>query len=367
MAKQRESNFELLRIILMLAVPLYHMVIYAGIIYMPYNNMTAEGLLLCSGSAIVADYAFMAMSAYFFLSSKGKPIISKFLSLGIQVVILFGFKMFMIRKVLGFPEIDYYVNDFFVKGAWWFIYVYLVVLLIYPFLNKIIFQLKLSHLLGVCVVLGAVFIYHGVRNDVNFLHDLLAFLFTYFLIGYLKRIEFNRFFCFKNKKSTMLLMYIVGALLTFVFLWWVKQPGNMPTEELASDVVRCMVGKYSFIQFIMGVAVFLLFRSLRVKSNKYINDLAKNVFFVFLLHETVMAIFWYFGKMRTIDDVLPYQTFAELILWAIIYIGCCFVFAGVIRWLYDLLFSRLVEKIVTILCNTSVVQKMELFYRKIEE
>lgn len=351
----------------MIAVPLYHMIIYAGIIYMPYGNMTAEALWFCSGSAIMADYAFMAMSAYFFLNSSGKPIVSKFLELGFQVLGLYVFKIFMIRKVLGFPEIDYFVEDFFIKGAWWFIYAYLIMLLIYPILNRVVNHLKESQLFFVCMFIGAVFVYNGLRNDVNLFHDVIAFLFTYCVVAYLKRTGFKKYFGINNKKNAMISIYVIGYLATFLFLWWVKYPGNISSDDIASDIVRCVVGKYSFVQFVMGVAVFLLFHSIQMKSNKWINSIAKNVFYVFLLHETVMAIYWYFGKMRTIDDVIPYQDITQLIVWAIIYISSSFLFAWGIRMIYHLLFKRLVEMIVAFICNTNIIKEIELRYRKIEE
>jgi len=346
MIKQRESNFELLRIILMIAVPMYHMMIYAGIIYMPYGELTTEALFICSGSAIVADYAFMAMSAYFLLNKNGATVIPKFLSLGIQVSVLYIFRYIMIRRVLGFPENDYYVNDFFLKGAWWFIYVYLIILLIYPILNKIIYQLKTTHLLDVCMLLGACFIWNGLRNDVNLFHDFIAFLFTYFVVGYLKRHDFKSYFGLKTNKGTMAIIYFVGFILTFLFLWWVKCPGNIFTDEVASDIVRVLVGKYSFVQFVMGVAVFLLFKSVSIKQNKYINSLSKNVFWVFLLHETVMSVYWYFGKMRTMDDRLPYQNILDILIWAIVYIVSCFVFAWILRIIYENTIGLLVKKLV---------------------
>lgn len=366
MSKNRQSNFELLRIILMIAVPLYHMMIYAGIIYMPYGTLTPEALFICSGSAIVADYAFMALSAYFMIDSKGKPIVSRFLELAFQIVFLYIFKYIMIRKVLAFPQKDYYVNDFFLKGAWWFIYAYLIILVIYPILNHLIFSLKLYQLKGICVVLGLLFLWNGIRNDVSTAHDILAFVFTYFVVGYLKRMDFKSYFGMKTNKSTMLAIYLVGAFATFFFLWWVKYPGNLASAEVASDVVRVLVGKYSFIQFIMGIAVFLFFKSLSMKQNPVINNISKNVFYVFMLHETVMAIYWYFGKMRTIDDVLPYQNLVEVVLWALIYIGSSFVFALIIRCGYEKLLGQAVKRMVSAMCSTKIVTTIEEFYRKIE-
>lgn len=363
MEKQRQSNYELLRILLMVAVPLYHMMIYAGIIYMPYNDLTAEALFICSGSAIVADYAFMAMSSFFLLESKNKPVISKFLSLSAQVVFIFLIKIVTIRGILTFPEGDFYVRDFFIKGSWWFIYVYLIVLVIYPFLNRIIYSAKKWQLLVICMLLGVWFLVNGLRNDVNLLHDLIAFLFTYFVMGYLKRTDFKRYFGLQNKRSIMLSIYLIGFIVTFVVLLWAKHPSTTFMEDAAaSDLVRVMVGKYSFLQCVMGIAVFLFFRSTNIKVNKWINSMAQNVFYVFLLHETVMAVFWHFGKMRTIDDVLPYASGLEVAVWSIVYILCCFVFARIIRFIYEGLMKNFIQKCIHRFCNLPIIQKIDSIY-----
>ncbi len=44
--KERQSNFELLRILLMLTIPVYHLMLYNGVFYMDYHKNVAPGLFL---------------------------------------------------------------------------------------------------------------------------------------------------------------------------------------------------------------------------------------------------------------------------------------------------------------------------------
>ena len=82
--KERQSNFELLRILLMLTIPVYHLMLYNGVFYMDYHKNVAPGLFLSSGGAITADYAFIALTSYFLLESKDRPVIRRFLTFGLR-------------------------------------------------------------------------------------------------------------------------------------------------------------------------------------------------------------------------------------------------------------------------------------------
>lgn len=367
MEKQRQSNFELLRIILMVAIPIYHLMLYGGMNNLPYNQLTIPSLLLCSGSAIVADYAFMALSTYFLLSSNNKPILSRFLKLAMQVLLIYMLKMFVLRIVLHIDGTNALFEAFLVKGSWWFIYVYLIILLIYPFLNKIIFSYQPSTVLKICVILGLFFVFNGITYNANILNDLLCFVFTYFVIGYLKRTDFQRYFGIKIKKSTMICIYVVGFIITFLLCLYIKWPANGMDNEVSNEIVRRLVGKYSFIQFIMGIAIFLLFRMITIKTSKLINDLAKNTFYVFLLHETVMAIYWHNDKLKIVDDIIPYRNVYSLLAWNIVYIISAFIFAFVVRKIYDLFFKGIFQKSINWVCKCSFVKKVELQYSKLTQ
>lgn len=366
MEKQRQSNYELLRIILMIAIPLYHLMVYGGVIYLPYNEFTLPGLIICSGSAIVADYAFMALSSYFLLDSQGCPILSRLLRIFFQVLLMYIVKRVIVCEILGYSQDITFYNDFFIKGSWWFIYAYFLILIIYPVLNKIIYQLDISKLRLVCGLLGAWFLINGFTNDVNMLNDILGFIFIYFVIGYLKRTDFKSFLGIPIKKSNMIVIFCVGYCITLAICYYLKAFGPVG-DELANEMIQHLVGKYAFIQFVMGISVFLIFRSIQIPVTKWINNLAQNVFYVFLLHETVLAVFWYFGKLRTYDNQLPFTNGVEFVGSCIIYIVSSFFFASIIRFLYQVFFARIVEKSITIIYKISFVKRIEEKYLEVTE
>lgn len=136
---------------------------------------------------------------------------------------------------------------------------------------------------------------NGMTLQMNFVNDLVAFLLTYFVMGYLRRNDYRRWI-FPTGKKWMAGIYMTGFLFTFFYAWYVKMPGVMANDDAANLVVKHLIGKYAPLQFVMGLAVFFFFRALRLRQSPLINRMAKSVFFVFLLHETVMGVYWIFGQ-----------------------------------------------------------------------
>ena len=101
--KERQSNFELLRILMMCTIPVYHLMIYNGVFFSDYNANVGPGLLL-SAWTIAGDYAYVALSAYFLLEAKRRPVISKFLSFGAMVLTLYVIKIAVLRGLYGHQE-----------------------------------------------------------------------------------------------------------------------------------------------------------------------------------------------------------------------------------------------------------------------
>lgn len=328
----------------MAAIPWYHLMLYSGMNHIDFQVFTIPSLLICSGTAIVADYAFMAMSAYFFLESEERPLLPRFLGILAPVLFLYVIKIGVLKGGLHFSEDFSLYKNFFYEGSWWFIKVYLIMLCIYPALNQIIASLSEKYLRLVCCFLGIGFLYQGFIQETGIFEDLWAFVFTYFVIAYLKRGDFQKYLGIQNKKFNMCLIYLAGYILTFAGCLLAKWTDGFISEFAYTDVLTIFIGRYSFLQFLMGIAVFLLFRSMKIRQSSRINAFAKNVFYVFLLHETVMAVFWKFQKLVIVDDVLPWKNMAEFIFWCMVYLLSCFLVAILVRFIYEKTIRKWVEK-----------------------
>lgn len=345
--KERQSNFELLRILLMLTIPVYHLMLYNGVFYMDYHKNVAPGLFLSSGGAITADYAFIALTSYFLLETKDRPIIRRVLTFGAQVLTLYVIRFAVIRSLWGFDSGNWFVEDYILGGAWWFVAPYMVMLLLYPWLNQWMQKMTICWHGVLCLGLGICFVANSITLRMNFVNDLIAFLFTYVTMGYLRRKDYQRWIL-PTKKRWMAGIYLFGFLVTFFVSWYVKMPGVMENDAAANLIVKHLIGKYAPLQFVMGMSVFFFFRDVQMKQSQMINRLAKSVFFVFLLHETVMGVYWYFGK---INGQYPYYSVGAFWGWLLIYLLSCLVVGVLAEALYTKFLAPLWRRIIDKICT----------------
>lgn len=345
--KERQTNFELLRLLLMFTIPVYHLMLYNGVFYMDYHKNVAPGLFLSSGGAITADYAFIALTSYFLLETKDRPIIRRFLTFGAQVLTLYVIRFAVIRSLWGFDSGNWFVEDYILGGAWWFVAPYMVMLLLYPWLNQWMEKMSLCWHRVLCLGLGICFVANSITLRMNFVNDLIAFLFTYVMMGYLRRENYQRWIL-PTKKRWMAGIYLLGFLVTFFVSWYVKMPGVMADDASANLVVKHLIGKYAPLQFVMGLAVFFFFRDVQLRQSQIINHLAKSVFFVFLLHETVMGVYWYIGK---IDGQYPYYSVGAFWGWLLIYLLSCLIVGVSAEALYTKFVAPLWRRVIDRICT----------------
>lgn len=358
--EKRDSNFELLRILLMVAIPLYHLCVYNGIMYVPINKFTNISLVMTSGSAIMADYAFMALSSFFLLRRKEYNIrniekkntikarvIKKFLVFLAEVIVIYFIKEYAFETIFADGMDNILVHETLRDGVWWFVEVYLVILLIYPILNTAIEEMSKKVLLLVCVLFGIALTINGCFNQLNLYNDFIAFIFTYFSVGYLSKINYSRFLGIPTNKYVMFGIYIVLYLATLVTTIKIK---HMPIElEQGNSMIKLLIGKYCIFQYIMGICVFLGFKDIKLSHNKGINKIASLTFYVFLLHETVMMICWKLGILSPMLNPYDWGGRIAFAIWTVVYIICCFIVAAIIKFLYDKFLRECFEEIINYL------------------
>ena len=395
--KERQSNFELLRILLMCTIPVFHLMVYNGVYYVDNSN-ALWALVLTVGGAIPADYAFIALSAYFWLEREdeirfrgvggvrgflAQPVIKKFIYLAVLVGTLYIVKVATLRGLFGYNNQEYFIDFFLMKGAWWYIYPYMVMSLIYPFLNKII---KMSSYIVIHIIttaLSVIFIYNGLINRTSFIRDLLAFLFVYFFMALLRRRKYTLFCGLTTTKGMMsalivliyVSMLVVAVVIKMACIYFCTLNGHdgtmgmgvqsifdcirdlqniNVTDATSQGIINFIIGRYHLLSMIMGLAIFFLFRDINIKYNPRINKYAKTTIYIFLLHDTWMGVFWYFGICWNDYGYYPIWSFFG---WMIIYVGSAFALAPVLAWIYNHTVKKLATFVIEGLLGEARVEK----------
>ncbi len=299
--KTRDANIELLRVISMLMVTVLHALGHGGVLKQ-YAFGTAGYFLFWFLETVcyVAVNLFVLITAYFMVLSRTK--ISRLLKLIIQVE-TYSLFCLLISKIVFHQKIgpEEIIHSVFpiTSGTYWFVSAYMILLLLVPFLNRLIrtFDRK-KHLIFVLllillyVVTPSIFIWS--RNILTEGMDFVWFIVLYFTGAYI-RLYGNQTKILQRSSRRwlagygvfigggMLIRILIGCL-TFYVLGEVKWEGVFYNYN-------------SIIIFPASVCLFLAFQQMRIKKgivSKTVLFFGHICFGVYLLtdHDLIREALW---------------------------------------------------------------------------
>ncbi len=267
--KERESNFELLRIIAMNMIIGLHYFGYcqansfltSGINYHFYHLM--ESVCICGVNVFV-------MITGFFSVRQNNLKINKILSLLIDVIIwgTIGY-LFMITIGQENPSIKDYIKIIipYLWGGRWFVSSYIILLLLIPYLNKCILSInRQSHeiLIFILVLLFSLWpsFLPGPPID-NF-----GYGFTHFILLYVISTYIRLYVSSLPSKKICIILFIVSTVIVYF--------------SSIMGIGCAYAYNYIFV-IIQAISIILYFSQIHFQSSK-INILASCAFGVFLIH-----------------------------------------------------------------------------------
>lgn len=326
--KIRESNFELLRIISMLMIFIYHYINYGGILEVgSYTNNKLIAIFLFSGGRLGVNI-FIIIMGYFMINSKFK--IKKYIKMVLQVFfyssILAIIAVYRLKTDFEHIDIKAYLTPV-ISGVYWFTTYYLIVYLFTPYLNKFIKSLgkkgceKLI-IVGAIILSGIPTISYRVEFATNFF---TWFVYMYIVGAYIKLYNFE----FKNKKTARIItfLYPFVAYATIIISIIINK-----TFKLDIDIFH-FIGLYSFIVLIGSFGTFMFFKNLKINSNKIINLFAKTSFAIYLFHEHILYrnILWTMDLKTQVYEQSPFFIFIGHILLSTFVVYLLISFIEIIR------------------------------------
>lgn len=287
---KRRSGLELMRICSMIMVLILHYNSNCGFL----NGYGAGHIVpqLFESLCIIAVNCFVLLTGYFQYKSDFK--VKKLLNLWLEVffysVLLFLFDFFVNGKGL---ETDRLLKTVFPvsTGRFWFISNYFVLLLLTPFINKLISVLTKKEHLKLILISAAVFsvVLCVFGNSVALKFE-RNYDFIWFIVLYLTGAYLNKYPP-EIKKGKALAVYFGASLITFIskyaigFLMRVKV-FNVIFTLLSGGNVRMLETYSSFTSFAAAVSLFIFFSGLEIKSRglrKAVNFTAALVLTCYLL------------------------------------------------------------------------------------
>lgn len=315
--KVRDSSLELMRIISMFFIVLYHIILHCNFLNTSTGSIKVLFDLILS-FIIIHVNSFIVITGYF--QSKSKFKFSKLLAINnstwfykilipIILIILSIIKIpdkISIFKIL--MPIDY--------GTYWYINNYIVLYLLSPYLNHVVEGMNKNQFKRLLIIF---FIFISLIP--TFTHDysfntyggrsLITFIMLYFIGAYLRKfpIEFEGIFENKTEKAKQLIylcLYIFFAVLSFLVLrFGIELTNNGELSYYFGVNLQNFNASYaSPIIVLETVFYFMFFKSLKIKS-KFINIVSSLTLGVYQISENIYLrenIYDYF-KLTKIQNV----------------------------------------------------------------
>ena len=286
--KTRDSNFELLRIILMLFIVMHHII--SSVIAPGFSSKGFACIDVIFHTAVIV---FVLISGYFGINLRIKALLSLILQVTFYSLLLTLLGVYVFR--LGSP-IDIIKSLLPVSGNYyWFITVYVELLLLSPFVNKLLVHLSNQQYKSLIVILAFLIFWFGLLRKTNISIDgknIVYFIFIYIVGGGIRRISLL------DEKSKFLTnrFHFFILLLSLIVLG-----GGYLLPETHSLFIHFMAYTYVYnspFLLILSISIFCLFRNLSFKNN-IINYLASSSLAIYLIHEHPL--------MREIIYVKPFM------------------------------------------------------------
>lgn len=341
----RQSNVELLRLVLMLMIVLLH--VFDNQITQQYTDSVFIMQSLISSFCIVGVNVFVFISGYFSIKLKVKSV----LSIVLQGLFYSWLILGVYFIVWGNPGLGLSIKSIFpiMTPIWWFLTVYLVLMFIAPYLNKAIEILDKKQ--NTLIILGLIF-FEFIRFPLGYAdvagrgYSIYHFIVIYCIARYMYK--------YKIQIRFPVLYYVIPAFLLFVL--FIFADGRVGTRFLLFDK---MFAYNNPLIIIASIGLFFTFRNKNF-SSKIINNLAPLTFAVYLIHTHPLI----FGKGALLIEYLtskyqnePAQLFLLLLALSILIFFFCLCIEKVRQLLFNPIVDNLSKKIEGININFLVNEK----------
>lgn len=289
MGKVRESNFELLRCILMFMVIILHYNLEgmgSAFSYVVPGTINYYFIYFIESMSIGATNVFVLLAGYFGWKSKDRMTLRKPIGLAIYVVAYNVLFCILNTVLLGHP-ISIWTIFFNLIPKNWYITLYVTLLILSPYINWMIPKISSKALDRLILLMFGLFAVYPT------ILDILSEKFMVVTSGMYPISMTTSLYGYSIVNFVML--YLIGAALSKQNLF----QHSMKWDVLAYVVLTCVVfvqkiklgAAWSYanpILIMSGIAFFNIFRKMHFTS-KVVNILAKASLGVFLLHTQYMV------------------------------------------------------------------------------
>ena len=304
---QRESNFELLRLVSMLFIILHHFIIHglkiAG--YPIEDDITFLGVAFNSFFVIGVN-TFILVSGYYGIKANYRKFFRLYIMCAFYLLLFNGFSF--LRDGFHLKQLGFIFP--FEYSQYWFIQSYLYLFLLSPFLNKIVNNCNKKEftvllLIGCILTFYFGYLWGGYTSGggYNFINFMFLYLIGRFIALHTTNIKSGK------KKWISMSIYILCSLIIVGFVEFIFHIGKQN--------LIWKIGYYynSPLVITSSVAFFLFFRNLKIQS-KIINWAAISVLAVYLVHENAFVSKYLYKYVASLGEQISNSFMLGVVLFS---------------------------------------------------
>ncbi|MGN1106719.1 MAG: acyltransferase [Huintestinicola sp.] len=334
--KLRDSNIELCRIIAMLLIIAHHFVVHGGGLRTPQYSINWIAAFVQPGGKICFD-TFIAISCWFLADQKFRA--DRFVKLYLETI-FYSVVTAIIATFLGvqLSGVEWFSALLPITGGvQGYVQTYIAFYLMVPFLSKISANITKNQNKFAVLLLGAFCIVFRImstfiKTEQSVFCRLILFVFIYFVILYAKRYPIKML----ESPLCMFSVFTICWLLAFVY--------NVETAKYPDLTIwpylRILVhDEGGLLNIFGGLALFFLFKNIKIKPNRVINTLGGTTLAVILLHDG------HFSRKHTWALFKPFYIQPDgAIIPTLIRFAICVPLVYIICSVIDLLRRKFLEK-----------------------
>lgn len=324
----RNTNIEILRFVLMVAIFLWHTIVLGfGFVDGQQGMFEFDGnmpvmFFLCSLFA-PATYCFVFISGYYGIKFSISKLLNLLLWL-IIVAVLCGAYHYWQGQASWYEVYASFLP--LVHNKWWFITAFVTLFLVAPFVNTALSQLSNKQITGVLLVLYGILMYRWLLLVPNAGSSFIGLLFVYVLARYM---AMNKLSLSKKRAS----IFFIGSLVITTCIACAAYYGlrDHMNPMYAQRIIFQVYAYCNPLIVTMAVCLFFLALSFQPRTISWLNTLLKTNLFIYLFTQGV-GLFSYKELVQMLcDDPLQYICVAGLIIIGALLVG--HVIAFVTYWL----------------------------------
>ncbi|WP_125590176.1 acyltransferase [Companilactobacillus jidongensis] len=287
--RQRQSNFELLRIISMFLIVLHHYGIH-GTFYEGTFSWQKVGINLVTSFGKVGVNIFVLISAYFLVTKtfKLERVYRLLLETLFYSYVVLAIFWFFDRNNPTLTHTNIIHLLFPIPLEYWFVNAFLFMLCLSPFLNILIRNISKQMYIYLLLFLTFIWVIVPTVSTLKLAgySDFAWFIYLYLLAGFLRNYDLNL------SSSTLRWIFYGSVAITLLLVTDFNILGR--SDQFFMDHVLFFLFQNKLPIVLMSFSLFLLGKDWNLGSNRFINTVASGILGVYLIHDNVVIrpILW---------------------------------------------------------------------------